>query len=231
MLKQYGLGAMCALLCLSWSCVGFAAAKKVAIPALATAMQERYAQIQTFRAPFTQKLIHKESGAEDVRQGVLSFQRPLRIRWETKSPEPELLVVTEKEIWNYLPKDKTAARYAPDLAKDSRSIIQVITGQSRLDQNFTVAESGREGELVILSLFPNEPTMQFTEGKLWVNTKTKFIHRAAVTDFYGNINDITLSDMATNLAFEADVFSFSPPAGVRIDDQMQAGASGNPLLR
>ena len=194
-------------------------------------MQERYAQIQTFRAPFTQKLTHRESGAEDVRSGTLIFQRPLFIRWETNTPGAELLVVTDKEIWNYVAEDNVAFRYAPDLAKDSRSIIQVITGQSRLDQDFTVEERGREGELVILSLYPHEPTVQFTEGRLWVNTKTRFIHKAEITDFYGNANTITLGEMDLNLSFADDTFTFSPPAGIRVEDQTQAGESGSPLLR
>ena len=194
-------------------------------------MQERYAQIETFRAPFTQKLTHKESGAEDIRTGMLFFKRPLLIRWETDAPGQELLVVTDKEIWNYLAGDKVAIRYAPDLARDSRSIIQVVTGQSRLDKDFTVEESGREGELVTLRLYPHEPTVQFTEGRLWVNAKTRFIHRVEITDFYGNSNDIALGEMALNLSFPDDTFNFSPPAGVRVEDEAQAAESGNLLLR
>lgn len=207
------------------------AASKTAIPALAEAMQTRYAQMQTFRAPFVQKLTHRESGAEEVREGVIYFQHPLNIRWETTKPEAELLVVTPKEIWNYLPADTTAIRYAPELAKDSRSVIQVITGQSRLDKDFVVEETGREGDLVVLGLYPHEPTVQFTEGKLWVNQKTKFIHRAEIIDFYGNSNDITLNDMALNLSFPAETFSFTPPAGVTVEDRMKDNASGNPLLQ
>jgi len=224
-------GAACALLCMPAGPCRAAASAKIAIPALAAAMQERYAQVETFRAPFTQELTHKESGAKDVRSGMLIFQRPLRIRWETSAPAQELLVVTDKEIWNYLPEDKLAIRYAPDLAKDSRSIIQVVTGQSRLDKDFTVEERGREGDLVILGLYPHEPTVQFTEGRLWVNAKTRFIHRAAVTDFYGNSNDITLGEMALNLSFPAETFNFVPPAGVRVENHAQTGESGNPLLR
>jgi outer membrane lipoprotein carrier protein len=218
---------------LAWA-AGFcraAAPAKSAVPALVTAMQERYAQIQTFRTPFTQKLTHKESGAQDTREGLLTFQRPLRIRWETNAPARELLVVTDKEVWHYAAEDKTAIRYARALAGDSRSIIQVVTGQSRLDQDFTVEERGRDGALVILALYPHEPTMQFTEGRLWVDPATRFIRRAEVIDFYGNSNDIALGEMILNLSYAADTFSFSPPPGVRVEDHLQSEESGNPLLR
>jgi outer membrane lipoprotein carrier protein len=220
-------GALGALTLMAGPCL----AASGTVPALASAMQERYAQIETFRAPFTQKLIHKESGATDDRAGVLTFRRPLRIRWETTAPGQELLVVADREIWNYLAEDKVAIRYAPSLANDSRSIIRVVTGQSRLDKDFTVEERGREGDLVILGLYPHEPTMQFTEGRLWVNAKTRLIHRVAVTDFYGNSNDITLGEIALNLSFPDDVFNFSPPPGVRVEDHVQDRMSGNPLLQ
>ncbi len=202
----------------------------VRIPQLAAAMQEQYAQMRSLKASFTQKLVHAESGGVETRTGTLHFQRPLLIRWETDKPEPELLLVTEKEIWNYVPADKTATRYAPELASDSRTILQVITGQSRLDKDFSVKESGREGDLVILSLYPNEPTTQFTEGRLWVDNRTRLIRKAEVTDFYGNRNEISLDNIALNLVFEPGTFAFTPPAGVTVDDQLHAGQAGTPML-
>ena len=44
------------------------------------------------------------------------------------------MVITDKDVWDYLPDEELAYQYSPEVADDSRSIIQVITGQSRLDK-------------------------------------------------------------------------------------------------
>lgn len=49
-------------------------------------MQKKYESMQSFTAEFTQRLVHQESGSEETRQGTLAFQKPLRVRWETKAP-------------------------------------------------------------------------------------------------------------------------------------------------
>ena len=113
-------------------------ASHAAAPAITGEMQKKYESMQSFTAEFTQRLVHQESGSEETRQGTLAFQKPLRVRWETKAPHAELLVITDKDVWDYLPDEELAYQYSPEVVHDSRSIIQVITGQSRLDKDFTV---------------------------------------------------------------------------------------------
>ena len=198
-------------------------------PQLVAAMQEQYVQMNSFKAEFSQKSLNLESGAEEVRSGILLFQRPSRIRWETLKPEPELLLVTEKEIWNSLPAEKTATRYSPELAADSRSVLQVITGQSRLDKEFSIKEVGKEGDTVILLLYPHEPTVQFTEGRLWINSRTKLIQKAEITGFYTR-TEISLHNLAMNLVFRPEEFAFTPPPGFTVEDRLNGEPSGSPLF-
>ena len=95
-------------------------ASHAAAPAITGEMQKKYE---------SQRLVHQESGSEETRQGTLAFQKPLRVRWETKAPHAELLVITDKDVWDYLPDEELAYQYSPEVVHDSRSIIQVITGQ------------------------------------------------------------------------------------------------------
>ena len=44
------------------------------------------------------------------RSGTIAFKRPLLVRWETSAPHAELLMVTDREIWNYLPDEELAYR-------------------------------------------------------------------------------------------------------------------------
>ena len=146
-----------------------AGASHAAAPAITGEMQKKYESMQSFTAEFTQRLVHQESGSEETRQGTLAFQKPLRVRWETKAPHAELLVITDKDVWDYLPDEELAYQYSPEVVHDSRSIIQVITGQSRLDKDFTVEAEPDDNGLAVLRLYPKDPSPQLVEALLWVD--------------------------------------------------------------
>ena len=75
-------------------------------------LQAVYAEMQSFRAKFTQSLTHQESGTTEMRQGTLLFRKPLLVRWETAEPHAELVLITDKEIWSCLPDENLAYRYS-----------------------------------------------------------------------------------------------------------------------
>lgn len=198
---------------------------------LVTALQQRYKELRGFDAAFTQTLKHQESGSTETRTGTLLFAKPLRLRWETKAPQAEVLVVNETEIWDYLPEEEVAYRYAPEVAQDSRSIIQVITGQSRLDTDFTVERLPDEGGLAVLSIFPKEPTTQMVEAQLWIDPSTRLIRKALVTDFYGNTNEVAFTRLTPDVTPGNDAFHFSPPKGIDVEDLRKEGAAERRLLQ
>ncbi|MDD4700968.1 MAG: outer membrane lipoprotein chaperone LolA [Desulfovibrio sp.] len=189
---------------------------------MATAIQARYEKLGAFSADFEQTLTHKESGSVEKRQGKLLFKKPLLIRWQTASPHEETLVVTGKEIWNYLPEEEVAYRYPPNLVQDSRSIIQVITGQAALSKDFEVKPEGKEGGLAKLRLFPKEPAPQMVEAVIWVEPETGYIRRANILDFYGNNNEVLFTRFTPDVNIKASEFTFTPPKGVEVEDRIDS---------
>ncbi len=192
--------------------------------AVAAKVQAAYADMQSFRADFTQELLQRDSGVVQKREGVIAFKRPLLVRWETSAPHAELLMVTDKEIWNYLPDEELAYRYSRALAEDSRSLIQVITGQSALTRDFDVesAQTPEDGDLIHLLLFPKEPSTELTEAQLWIDPATSLIRRAQVMDFYGNTNTVELKALEKNVSLSASSFTFTPPKGTEVEDHTEA---------
>jgi len=187
-------------------------------------MQTAYAQMKGFRADFDQQLTQSGSGVSEQRKGSISFQKPLLLRWETASPHPELLVVTEKEIWNYLADEELAYRFSRKLVEDSRSLILVITGQSPISKDFDIEAAPEKdaGGLLHLILYPKEPSMELTEAQLWLDPTTGFIRKVLAMDFYGNTNTVELKEMKTDPAFAAEEFHFSPPEGTEVEDHTEA---------
>jgi outer membrane lipoprotein carrier protein len=209
--------ALCLLLLLGTATV---ASAQTDVAAVVAKMQAAYADMKSFRSAFSQTLLQRDSGVEQKRSGTLVFQKPLRVRWETAAPHAELLMVTDREIWNYLPDEELAYRYSRQMAEDSRSLIQVITGQSALDRDFDVEESldKADGGLIHLMLFPKEPTTALTEAQIWIDPATSLIRRAMVMDFYGNTNTVELDELQKNAAVSASDFTFTPPKGTEVED-------------
>ncbi len=185
---------------------------------LAENLQSKYQNIQTLKANFSQNLTHRESGSVEKRQGTIIFEKPLKVRWETKSPHAEMLLINPQEIWNYLPDEEVAYKYQPDLMQDMRTLIEVITGQAKLDEDFEVKKLGKEGDLTVLHLFPYEPKPEMVEAVIGIDEQSMLIKKASVVDFYGNINTLQFDKIELNSKLNDDVFSFTPPEGIDVED-------------
>ena len=181
------------------------------------------------RAEFSQALVHKESGSREQRSGTLSFVKPpLLVRLETKAPSPELLLVGKDAIWNVFPEEEIAYKYPLSLAQDSRSLMQVMTGQASLDKDFFIENQRPEGALLVFDLYPKEPTQAMVEARLWIDPKTNLIKRLRIFDFYGNENEMTFFGQEMNIAIPASQFTFTPPKSFVVEDRTKdAAAPGN----
>ncbi len=219
---------LCSLGCLL---LAFAlASPAMAAGDLAQTIKDCYVAIDTFQADFTQYLTRSENGKKEKRVGVMRFKRPLLISWKTQSPSPETLLVTNAEIWDYFPDEKVAYRYARSLVEDSRTLIQVVTGQALLSKDFDVKEQGMEGKLKILRLYPKEPVPQMTEAVIYVDPDRGYILRAVITDFYGNTNDVRFTSFTPNPSLSSSEFKFKAPKGCEVEDRTKdAGAGRTPF--
>ena len=209
-------------LCLMLLC-GFAAPSAHAADhaAVIAKMQAVYAAMDSFSADFTQELHQRESGVTEKRRGTIVFKKPLLLRWETAAPHAELLMVTDEEIWNWLPDEELAYRYSRQMAEDSRSLIQVVTGQSPLTRDFDVEPvPNSEGGLIHVMLYPKEGSTELTEAQLWIDPETALMRRVMVMDFYGNTNTVELSNIRPDAKAPASAFQFTPPAGTDVEDHV-----------
>lgn len=194
-------------------------ASRTPVNAAAKNLQRTYAGMESFQADFVQKLVHKESGSVETRNGTLLFKKPMLVRWETTAPHAELIIINSREVWNYLPDEALAYRYAPDSVQDSHALIRVLTGQARLDQDFYVEEEGTEKGLLRLRLSPLEPAHQMTEAAVWIDPANYIIQRAVIFDFYGNSNEVGFTTLRPNPKLDEKKFDFAPPHGAMVEDR------------
>ena len=220
---MYAVIALCGLLV-------FASYAQAADPA-ATAVQKRYAGVTGMKAEFTQVLAHQESGSKEERTGVLYFANPMKIRWETTSPVPELLLVTPEAVWNAFPDEDMAYKYPAELSEESGSIVRVVTGQSNLEKDFMIENKGTKNGVTSLVLYPKEPTQSMTEAELEVEAKTGTIKHVTIIDFFNNRNAITFTSQSLGAALDDTLFTFTPPKGMKVEDRTKDGVISKPLMQ
>lgn len=184
-------------------------------------IQRQYETITSFQAEFTQELMIAVSRETEERQGLIFYQHPDLIRWETTSPEKELLIVGPAEVWNYFEEEDVAYRYSPEDVLGSAMVLRILSGQARLDEDFLAEEDLETGApWRKIRLVPRSPEPNLVEAVIWVEDDTFLLQRVRATDFYGNTNEITLHELRVNLSLGPELFTFTPPAGVLVQDNL-----------
>lgn len=188
---------------------------------LSDKIQKKYSIVSTMDSEFTQKITHKESGSIKDRKGTLIFKKPMLVRWETTFPSPELIIVNKNDLWDIFSDEQLAYKYPANMVEASTNIIRVITGQSRLDQDFSVEEQGNDGSLAKLIIYPNEPTQSLVEATLWIDPTTAVIKKLVIVDFYGNTNEVSFVKQSVGVAIDDKVFQYIPPKSYTVENRSE----------
>lgn len=227
------LFATCAIsVCLLFTTLG-AVAHSDAIPLdeLPDAIQNKYNDMKTFSADFVQELTNVASGESEERKGVIWFEQPSLVRWETRSPEKEILVLGPDDAWDYFEDDGVAFKYRVASLLDSKTILRFISGQANIKEDFYIKTewAGAEGVrkkwgkgYTILQLTPKEPEPGMVQAYIGVEPDSGLLRQVMIIDFYGNGNEIRLSNVKQGIEIEPEVFFFTPPEGVQVEDNTQA---------
>ncbi len=186
---------------------------------LSQTIQNRYRNIVSLQATCTQILTNAASRQAETRQGKILFKKPCLVRWETQGDnDTELLVVGSKTVWEYFPAEKIV--YVRDNGKQvlsSRNMLNLLTGEARLEEDFFLEQQGTEQGLLKIKLTPKEPEPDLVLAWLWWNEKTSLVERLLLVDFFGNGNELRLEQIQLNPDISEQAFEFTPPADVSVE--------------
>ncbi len=181
-------------------------------------IQKQYQMLESFTASFVQKLTNAATKEVEVRSGHIAFVKPRKIRWETTTPEKELLLVGENIVWDYFPDENMAYKYAVGQILQSKTMLRFISGEANLEEDFVIENQGNDNGRIKLKLIPKEPESNLVLAYGWVHPKTKLLSKVLLVDFFGNGNELELNSLAINTKLNQDMFTFVPPKGVTVED-------------
>jgi len=206
------------------------AADPVAAEDLPDLIQQRYDSLKTFQADFEQELTNVASGEVEVRRGRIWYKQPSQVRWETSEPEKELLVVGPEFAWDYIEDEGVVLKYGVATLLDSKTILRFISGQANIKEDFVVKTEWQGADevrakwgkgLTVLQLIPKEAEPGMVLAFVGVEPDTGLLRQVMIVDFYGNGNELRLSNVESDVDLSDDMFTFEPPAGVTVEDNTQ----------
>jgi len=197
--------------------------------------EQTYRQAKTLQATFLERYF--ETGRE-VRSeaGTAYFGRPGKMRWEYRSPEPNLYVIDGKWSWFYVPSDHTVTRIRAKQSSDWHTPLALLAGEmkvSRICARVTVDTSTRAAiaSNVVLrcELRGSAPARRDRDASpasetdsdqvlFEVNPVNGELARILVTDPGSVQVEFQFTNWRFDPQLDSKLFRFEPPKGVAIVD-------------
>ncbi len=192
-------------------------AAKVSVPAELLAIEKKYLAAKTLEAEFAQKDEVKLTGAKKQSKGVLMIRHPNQFRWETLSPDKNLLVSDGRRFWFYTP---------PFEAGERGQVIERKTTevQSELANHLLAGAFSKIRGVQIKKISPVRFEMIPQSGiagsvkhaEIEINPTEKTIERLKLEHSGGNKTEISLTKVKLAGKMSDAFFKFVTPPGTDV---------------
>ena len=169
--------------------------------------------IQTISGRFEQSVVGAKGNRGEVSSGSLALKAPRQFRWQTTTPYDQLIVADGNRVWVYDP-DLEQVSVRSQGAEEAHSPLSILTDLSRLDEEFTVSESGERGSLVWLRLVSKAKEPEFAFAELGFGKQG--LEQMRFEDALGNTTEIRFSDWKRDPKLPADTFGWRERKGVDV---------------
>ncbi len=193
---------------------------------IANRVEARYARSRTLQVTF----LERYSQGENVRieSGTAYFSRPGRMRWEYEAPEEKLFLVDGKNVWFYVPADRTATRAKVKESEDWHTPLALLAGRIRkgtLDRMCEKLELLPASSGYSLRCLPEKDKAPFQEMRLDTDANYR-LRRLLIREAGGVETEFRFANWRENIALPEVMFHFAAPRGVAIVDEQSIAAPG-----
>ena len=183
------------------------------------ALQARYENVRDLRARFVQttRPAHMAGSASEptVSAGRMVVEKPAKMRWEYEEPDESLVVSDGESLWMYDPGFGEAQRLPVGEGLLSGAAVSFLLGEGDLRRDFEIRLVSCDAERAELELTPREPA-SFEKLRVVASPETGNLSHTRIDDLLGNVTDVALSDLETNVSPAPETFRFVAPEGVSV---------------
>jgi outer membrane lipoprotein carrier protein len=200
----------------------FAASAQSADDVLQRAV-DSYSKLSSIRAEFRQTLTNPLTGNKTTTSGVLLRKKPnlLNISFDNG----DRIVADGTSLWLYVPSSvpgqviKTPIRGSSSAAFDPAGEV-LVSPRTRYSATGAGSAKVADRSAHVVVLTPKAANVPFTRARLWVDDADGAVRQFEVTDANGLERFITITKLTSNPRIARKEFSFTPPSGVKIVDQL-----------
>ena len=182
------------------------------------AIQKNYESVLTLKANFEQKAFVKMLNRTEVTRGNVQIKKPGKMKWVYNSPDPQVLITDQKNLWLYSPEEEQVTKMPIESVYSSNTPALFLAGQGRLTDIFNVVQVLTEKDKFVAVFTPKEVESSLSRLVLRANKNNYQITGATVYDKIGNKTAIKFLSIRINEEIPESVFNFEVPAGVEIQD-------------
>lgn len=205
--------------------VGAAGARAAAEPgdAMLRRVGERFAAMRTLSARFRQEVPLPNVGIVRTARGTVTFERPLRMRWDYAGSEPQLFLADGTHFYFRPPgAAKVFRRRIDEKALGGKIPLLLLFGGGDISAMFRVEETvaRKGGEETGLRLVPRgggAPDVRRVD--LVVGTADLLPREIHLYDKLGGANHLYLEDVRPGVPVPAGFFRFRMPPGTQVVDE------------
>jgi chaperone LolA len=187
-------------------------------------LAERYGGLPGMSLKYCREVIGGASSTDggetiqDIAEGRLYFKPPHFIKLHQLRPMEEHLITEGKNVWWYIPDKNKVERYpASFFGKQLSLLSEILQGFPEGSESFR-CDASTQGAGTVLILKPDPPWKDVEHIMIKVNHQHA-IRSISIRNHLGSTTRFVFDEMQVIEAFDEDFFKFSPPEGVRIEDQ------------
>lgn len=192
------------------------------LDAVIDGVQKAYESTHDFKGAFTQRFTYTMLHRTQESSGVVTFEKPGRMRWDYAQPAPKSFIVDGKALWVVQPSDKVAFVNACFQQDGLTASIAFLFGDGKLREQFSISWfDGTFGEKSDhhLLLVPKAGNSVFARLILVVDPATSRVKQSIVVDPAGNVNQFIFTKLDFNVGKKGGIddktFTYAPIPGVQ----------------
>ena len=182
------------------------------------AIQKNYESVLTLKANFEQKAFVKMLNRTEITRGNVQIKKPGKMKWVYNSPDPQVLISDQKNLWLYTPEEEQVTKMPIESVYSSNTPALFLAGQGILTDIFNVVQVLTEKDTFVAVFTPKEVESSLSRLVLRANKNNYQITGSTVYDKLGNKTSIKFRSIRINEKIPESVFNFEVPAGVEIQD-------------
>jgi outer membrane lipoprotein carrier protein len=194
-------------------------AAKGNLESLLKTIEDRYNRAQSLKLNFSET--YAGSGRPvQTESGVLYLRKPGRMLWEYNSPAGKVFLSDGKDVFQYLPEDHQATRSKLKQTDDMRAPLAFLLGKLDFTKEFKSFETSGDPVGTWIIAAPKSDNLIYNKVEFLAGADGE-IHRLRVTGQEGSKLSFEFSNEQVNAPVSPAMFTFHPPAGVRIVEEDQ----------